>query len=211
MGQIDAIRGDDGALRTIRDVGEYDVWSTVAIDAVQAAELYAFSYAIGANVASGTGVTPTATKLETNLHVANQFVDESMNVYAIAIQPHRATVGALTLAAAQYTMTLADYVNLEAYVHFGFHVGGDKPFAEGKLTWFAEAGGIYGVSQVNNAAVLANNVPTPASARTWKYTLPIGRIEKFWARFEFPRGAVATGGDIAITVRLLGVRTRGVQ
>ena len=99
------------------------------------------------------------------------------------------------------------------------HVGGDKPFAEGLVTWFGEGGGLYGMSNANNGEVLANNVPTIAAVRRWEYKLPIGRIEKFWAEFEFPRGAPIidlipesqTAGYVGVMVRLLGVRARGVQ
>jgi hypothetical protein len=211
MGQIQGIRGAGGDVKLIRDVGEYDVWSSAVFGKAQSADLYIFSYALGGAIAGAPAVT--ATKAETNLNVANAFVDESMNVYGIAIQICRQTPAVFNGGTSAYDTVLADLLSIEAGTHFGFYIGGDKPFAEGKLTWFAEAGGFYG--SAGNVLLYSNNVPTPASARVWKYTLPIGRIEKFWGRFEFPRGPLALGGvtgaNVQVLCRLLGVRTRGVQ
>jgi hypothetical protein len=220
MGQIQGVRTAGGDVKLIKDVGEYDVWSSAIFTSVQAADLYIFSYSLGGAIAGAAAVT--ATKAETNLNVANAFVDESMNVYGIAIQIARITPAVFQPGGAVvYPSVLADWLDIEAKSHFGFYIGGDKPFAEGKLLWFGEAGGFWGYNGAAGASILANNVPTPASARVWKYTLPIGRIEKFWGRFEFPRGPLAMGagpgspagalGNIQVLVRLLGVRTRGVQ
>jgi hypothetical protein len=69
-----------------------------------------------------------------------------------------------------------------------------------------------------NTDILANNVPTPASARVWKYTLPISRVMKFWGQLDFLRGPLnicdgsyQSYSAVEIICRLLGVRTRGVQ
>lgn len=216
--QVKGIRGADAQVRSLRDVGEYDVYSMIVVDNAQTGKLFAFAYQVGGQV-PGTGIT--ATELETNMRVPNQFVDESMSVYGIAIMVHRATVDDFQASDPQvtYTTTLDDFREIEAYTHFTMHVGGDKPFAEGYVTWFGEGGGIYGMSNANNGEVLANNVPTIAAVRRWEYKLPIGRIEKFWAEFEWLRGGPtidtfpesATHGAVAITTRLLGVRARAVQ
>lgn len=208
MAQITGIKGADGTIRTIRDEGEYDVWSTVVVSKTQATDLFFFSYSIGGAVPA-TGAT--ATRLETNLHVNNQFVDESMNVYGIALQFGRWSPKRLTKEANDTAVVTADLFQLEAYTLFSFFVGGDKPFAEGKVTWFGEAGGWYGHD--TSQAIVANNVPTPASARVWsmKYSLPIGRIEKFWGVLAFPGGALSLTNPVVAVCRLLGVRARGVQ
>lgn len=218
MGQISAIRGVGGDLRTIKDQGEYDVWSTVLIGMTQAAEQYVFSYGVGGNMPVPAGVAAiTATKLETNLHVNNQFVDEKMDVYGIAIQFGRWMPALFETGgggpAAAYVTAYADLINLEAMTLFSFYVGGDKNFSEGLVTWYGEGGGWSGFSVVNNAEILNNNVPTPASARIWnrQFSLPIDRVEKFWGKFEFLRGALAMTGHVIARVRLLGVRSRGVQ
>ena len=174
MGQIQGIRTAGGDVKLIKDVGEYDVWSSAIFSQAQNADLYIFSYALGGSIAGAAAVT--ATKGETNLNVANAFVDESMNVYGIAIQPLRETPSVFQgvalpgpSGAIGHILTLADYLNIEACCHFGFYIGGDKPFAEGKLTWLAEAGGLWGGGNGGTApaGVLANNVPTAASARVW--------------------------------------------
>ena len=212
MGQIQGVRTAGGDVKLIKDVGEYDVWSSALFAKAQNADLYCFSYSLGGAVSGLPAIT--ATKAETNLNVANAFVDESMNIYGIAIQVCRWNPAVYdTTPGPAYVTGTGDFGQIEAKSHFGFYIGGDKPFAEGKVTWFGEAGGIYGFDSAN--ALFANNVPTPASARVWKYTLPIGRIEKFWGRFEFPRGplalAAAALGHVQMLVRLLGIRTRGVQ
>ncbi len=218
--QVKGIRGADAQVRSLKDVGEYDVWTTIVIQNAQAGELMGFAYSVGGTVA-GTAVN--ATKIDTNMRVANQFVDESMSVYAVAAQIKRLTEAAFqqTPAFGTFTATLADFEAIETHVLLRLHVGGDKPFAEGLLTWFPEAGGLAGMSQVNNAELISNNVATPASARRWEYKLPIGRIEKFWAEMSCPRvgpaitlhpgSAGMQNGRVGLIIRLLGVRARSVQ
>jgi hypothetical protein len=173
---------------------------------------------VGGQISGAPGVN--STKLDTNLRVPSQFVDESMSVYAIACQIMRLTPARYQGVPGDgaYTATLDDFRSIEAHTLMRMHVGGDKPFAEGLVTWFAEAGGIAGMSNANNGEVLANNVPTIASARQWRYHLPIGRIEKFWAELSWPNGAATIGnfqsgnaGRMGLIIRLLGVRARGVQ
>lgn len=228
--QVKGIRGADSQVKSLKDVGEYDVWTHVIISSGQQGELMGFSYAVGGQVSGAPGVN--ATKLDTNMRVANQFVDESMSVYAIALQIERRTRRVFQDASIvppevppgskkPYQATYTDMKELESTTLFRMHVGGDKPFAEGLLTWFAEAGGFYGSTAQTGEAIIANNVPTPASARRWEFKLPIGRIEKFWAELSWPGGSPviqnfpdsdpAVAGKIGIIIRLLGVRARGVQ
>ncbi len=212
-GQVKGLRGADGAVRTLKDVGEYDVWSTVILPKTPAGELQAFSYGVGGTVsgsgAAGAGAV-TANKQETNMRTPNQFVDESMNVYAVAIQVCPYTKSAYSAGKADATLTLASHQIIESDVLFRFHVGGDKPFAEGRVTWFPAGGGLYG-TVVGASINIVNNLPTHAAIRRWEYTLPIGRVEKFWGEFSVPRASAAMSENAAVVVRLLGVRARGVQ
>lgn len=204
---VRGVRGADGAVRSIKDVGEYDVWTTIVTAAAQVNELQGFTYAVGQNV-SGTAVG--STKLDTNLRSPGNFVDESMNVYAITHEILPFTVIAFNPAAGYFPVT-ADLKDIMSKTLFRFYVGGEKPFAEGLLQWFPQAGGISGFSVVNNDFAINNGVPTPASARKWAFTLPIGRIETFRAEFQYPRGALNCAGIVAHVIRLMGVRARGVQ
>lgn len=204
MAEVNGVRTAGGELRQIKDVGEYDIWSSAICAKDQSSELYVFSYALGGPVTGASSVT--ATKAETNLYAPNTFINEAMTVYSIAIQICRQTPKAFN-SGNIYNTIGDDLLSLESSTHFGFYVGGDKPFTEGKLTWFAEAGGFYSAS----TAAYANNVPTPASARVWAYRLPISQIEKFWGRLEFPRGPLALGGPVQVLCRLLGVRSREVR
>lgn len=222
MGQVQGFRTAEGDIQLIKDVGEYDVWSSVVAMNGQSAPLIFFSYGFGGNI-PGAPNNARATRLETNMYVPNQFVDESMNVYAIALTISRLTPGPLLDTTVpptpDYTAIYPDFIDIEAKTLFGFFVGGEKPFAEGRVTWFAEAGGFYGFTTGTNTDIIANNVPTPASARVWKYTLPISRVMKFWGQLDFLRGPLVLGTGteppvvpgIEIVCRLLGVRTRGVQ
>jgi len=211
MAEMTAIRGSDGKLYVPKDEGEYDLWSMVVIAVAQAQELRSFSYSIGGGIPGGAAAA-VATRLETNMHVNNQLVDESMTVYGNCLQFGRYSPAGVTGVAA-YTPTFADMFQLEAHCVFSFHVGGEKPDAEGKITWFGEAGGWAGFSNVNLAEIIANNVPTPASARIVRYTVDVGRVQKFWGLFSFPRGAITAnmGGPVLAWHRLLCVRARGVQ
>lgn len=212
--QVKGIRGADAQVKTLKDLGEYDVWSKVCVRTLQGGELLPFAYGVGGQV-PGAILAAVANKQDTNLRVANQFVDESMSVYAIAIQVERVTVAAFqTGGAASYTTTLADWLQIEAYTLFRMHVGGDKPFAEGMISWFPEAGGPAGATQVNNAEIITNGVATVHSARKWDLKLPIGRIEKFWGEFSWLRAnlVIASATNcVGVITRLMGVRARGVQ
>jgi len=224
--QVKGIRGADGVVKTLKDVGEYDVWTHIIVSSGQQGELLGFTYQVGGIVSGTQGVN--ATKLDTNMRVASQFVDESMSVYAIAIQIERLTRALFQnpvteeLGKLPYQATYDDFKQMEAHTLFRMHVGGDKPFSEGMLTWFAEAGGLYGATATSGEDIVANNVPTIASARKWDFKLPIGRIEKFWCELLWPGGNPTFGvfpqsptadvaGKIGVLVRLLGVRARGVQ
>ncbi len=68
MGQIQGVRTAGGDVKLIKDVGEYDVWSSAVFAKTQSADLYIFSYALGGAIAGAPAVT--ATKAETNLNVA---------------------------------------------------------------------------------------------------------------------------------------------
>ncbi len=223
---VKGIRGADAQVKTIKDVGEYDLWSKIVIANAQAGELLGFSYQVG-GIVSGTAVN--ANKLDTNMRTTGQLVDESMAVYGIAIQIERLTAGRFqNPVGPAYPATLQDFASIEMSTLFRFMVGGEKPFAEGMTTWFAESGGIWASASGIAAAggilgsrdVPANNVPTYASLRKWEYKLPIGRIERFWAEFSWPGdapviglvpGATNQNGRIGIICRLVGVRARGVS
>jgi hypothetical protein len=228
--QVKGIRGADGVVKTLKDVGEYDVWTHIIVSSGQQGELLGFTYQVGGIVSGTAGVN--ATKLDTNMRVASQFVDESMSVYAIAIQIERLTRAVfqdLSIVPPEvapgskkpFQATYRDFKEMEAHTLFRMHVGGDKPFSEGMLTWFAESGGLYGSTAQSGESIIANNVPTIASARKWEFKLPIGRIEKFWCELIWPQGsptfsvfpdsAPAVPGRVGVYVRLLGVRARGVQ
>jgi len=214
--KVEAIRSKDGGVYSVKDQGEYDLWSTAYISSVQAAEMRVFNYSIGQAPSGLAGIN--ADRLDTNLNVANNLVDEEMTVYGLAIMLqrfNRARTAAL-IGSVLYTLTLADMIRIEEGTLFSFYSGGEKPFAEGLVTWFPEGGGIYGTSVVNNAEVLDNGVPTPASARAWRHEIKVRRLEKLWGAFTFPHGALALFnmgalGSLGCKVRLLGIRSRGVQ
>lgn len=216
--KVEAIRAQDGSVYAVRDQGEYDLWSTAYFVGNQNAQLRVFNYSIGGNPSGWNAVN--ADRLDTNLNVANNLVDEEMTIYGIAIQPERFTMAAVRVSSGvDYTLTLADAIRVEAGTLFSFYAGGEKPFAEGVVTWFPEGGGIYGATNVNNTEILANGVPTPASARAWRHEIKVRRLEKLWGAFTFEHGAlslpgvapIGTGTRLGVKVRLLGIRARGVQ
>jgi hypothetical protein len=207
-GQIKGIRGADSSVRTLKDVGEYDVWSSMLVLAAQAGETQVFSYGVGGTVSNSA---LAANKLDTNMRTPNQFVDESMNVYALGIQVMRQTPVAYSVGGAVYNVISTDLSNFEANTLFRFHVGGDKPFAEGFVTWFSEGGGWAGADTNFASALYSNGVPSIHAARKWQEPLPIGRVEKFWGEYSWPRNALGLGENLMVVTRLLGVRARGVQ
>lgn len=215
--KVEAIRAKGGEVYSVKDQGEYDLWSTSYINTTQAAELRVFNYSIGQPV-PGLANNVNADRLDTNLNVANNLVDEEMTIYGVAIMAQRfnrirQAVGGV--GSAQYVLTMADLIEVEEGTLFSFYSGGEKPFAEGLITWFPEGGGIYGTSVVANTEVLDNGVPTPASARAWRHEIKVRRLEKLWGAFTFPHGALALAmgatGSLGLKVRLLGIRSRSVQ
>ena len=70
---VKGIRGADAQVKTIKDVGEYDLWSKIIVNNAQAGELLAFSYQVG-GIVSGSPAT-NANKLDTNMRTTGQLVD----------------------------------------------------------------------------------------------------------------------------------------
>jgi hypothetical protein len=213
--KVEAIRSKDGGVYSVKDQGEYDLWSTAYMMNTQAAEMRVFNYSIGQQPSGLAGIN--ADRLDTNLNVANNLVDEEMTVYGLAIMVqrfNRVRTGA-GVGSVAYTLTTADLIRVEEGSLFSFYSGGEKPFAEGLVTWFPEGGGIYGTSVVANTEILDNGVPTPASARAWRHEIKVRRLEKLWGAFTFPHGALAilpgATSSVGLKVRLLGIRSRGVQ
>ena len=209
----------------IKDVGTYSVYSTLLLSEAlwrgeRPHETRWFCYSIGQQV-PGSPRTMAATRLETNLPVANQFVDEGMSITQIELViPHVALADyQINPEAGPYKVTEEDVASLMASAYVGFFAGGEKAFVEAVLMdlptisveelsdQLPESGFSYeGVG--GWIMRLQKNEDTP---------LNIGRIEKFWGALDcgmrsppcFGRHAY-NPAVIPMAMILTGKRTRAV-
>lgn len=167
--------GDIVAVRHVRE----PLKSTVLIDGdCPSGELIAFSASIGAPMSGAGSIDIVSTNADTNLHVANQLVDETMSVREIWFEiPH--------VAQARFQRPLpcgkrqdyhVDYQGVRQILDLttlSFFVGGERPF----------------LRQLLSAAIKG---PEAAAETLWrgvfklKHPVEIRRIEKFWVTLAWP-------------------------
>lgn len=216
----------------LKDIGPYPVWSTALLSTPPAVpaedgsskiaritDAMFFCYSIGGNVWGASKSTP-ATRLETNIRVANQFVDESLALSSVDLIVPRVALPWYqhNPAAGPYVVTEQDIASLAAYGVANFYCGGDKPFVEAPLAHRAAV------------PVTPDKLRDPdlksivAHAGGWIFRLAeflpeqplrIRRIEKFWGTLAFPHGFPVFGQHaynpavIPVAMVLNGQRARG--
>lgn len=201
--------GAEEVRRSLSDVGQYPLYSSVVVAVAQAVDLRLFSYKLG-DALPGGAAGVTGTELETNLEVAGQLGAGHMRVESIGLSWWAYSPLAITGAAAYYP-TLADVQRFEAHSMFRFEVNG-KVFQHGRFTMFPAGHGVYGVSQVNNAEVLTNGVPTFQARTLLRDPIELAPTDSFVGILRFPRGAITAnlGGPLIVTAWLFGPRSRPV-
>lgn len=221
--------------QVIEDVGPYPVWSTVLLSEMpekstedqlrergrRGTGSIFFSYSIGGQV-PGAYRQLAATRLETNLNVPNQFVDERMSVESIDLVIPRVSLAAYQInpSGGVYLVSKQDVMSLAAEASLSFYCGGDKPFAEAVL---AHRTFMYREINERQEPTLKTILGHDGGwivrfAEFGKNTpLPIGRIEKFWGELLFIRSSPKFGRHcynpavIAAAMVLNGERRRRVQ
>lgn len=220
--------------QVIKDVGPYPVWSTVLLSEMpekstedqlrehgrRGTGSIFFSYSIGGQV-PGAYRQLAATRLETNLNVPNQFVDERMSIESIDLVIPRVSLAVYQInpSGGVYVVSEQDVVSLAAEASLSFYCGGDKPFAEAVLAHRQ----VVNVRDVSKEPTFETILGHDGGwivrfAEFGKNTpLPIGRIEKFWGELLFLRSSPKFGRHcynpavISAAMILNGERRRGAQ
>jgi len=146
----------NAARKQLADVGQYPLYSTVCVAAAQATDLRMFSYKLG-DALPGAIAGAIATELETNMEVGGQIGSGMMRVESIGLSWW--AYGPATIVAAAYYPTSLDVARFDAHSMFRFEVNG-KVFAHGRFTMFPAGHGLYGSTDLNNAEIMSNGVPT---------------------------------------------------
>lgn len=166
--------------RRPRGLGE--IYSTVLVHSQRPSELLAFSGGIG-SVMTGSSMGRPNGKLDTNLHMACQHVDDDME--AIGVEwTIPAIVGTEHLdgsAREPYHTRLLDVIEFARCAFIRVYFGGEKPYAEWPviqkpITWSVEGAR----QQVR-----------------FRDAVKIGRIEKFWIELSFPGPAPRFGSLVS--------------
>lgn len=187
MASIDTVRLATGQEYDVNDYGHYPLWSTFAgIIANLAQEAWAFNYSLGQTV---PGTNRRAFELDTNLSSANQGLGyaEEMMVYSIAIELPQ-------LPLAQGTnegdpndpdiLLLHDMQTLFEHTLFQFFVT-RKVYSEGTLSRYPFGGGLWAVSNVNNAELVNNGFPVAGAMRPLALPIHLMSEEPFYALLRF--------------------------
>jgi hypothetical protein len=168
----------DTQVTSIRDLqGCTELWSTCVVRSRHPGSVQAFNYAIGFDV-PGTERELRSDHTDTNMRVAGQFVEMldsgRMGKFVTGIEwcvPEIVSARYLPKQdLAPYHVRLSDVSELLRKAVVRFHVGGEKPYVDVHPGSRPVAWGWNGARQ---------------SVR-FDRSLPIGRIERFWAEVSFP-------------------------
>lgn len=159
-----------------RGLGE--IYSTVVVRSGYPGELLAFSNGIGGPLPGSSNYRPTC-RGETNMHVANQFVDEDAEAIGIEwVIP--AVVGKEYLdnaASEAYCTRLLDVIEFARCAFIRVYFDGGKPYAE----WTAIHKPIVWGSEGARQQI------------RFRDAVQIGKLMKFWVSIEFPGAAPKFG------------------
>ncbi len=173
--------------------------STVLLSAQAAAggDLLAFSSTIGSPLPGGGDQRLVCSLAETNMRVANMFVQDPMTVREIWYDIPRVAEARFQIPLPcgrcdDYILRVEDVRQIVTTTYLRFCIGGDRPVFQAALS-FAES---------------APNVPGDALMRgVFKLPLPyeIGRVAKFWVELSWPTTRPVFGklcGDAYLTARI---------
>lgn len=181
------VRGVWREVRSLKDSQLVEPFSTIIVASGNHAELTAFSYGRGGWIAPWNVVSD---KSHTNMQMANQFIDEKVEVIGlewtipplvsaallghVLRQQHQLVLAPILEA---YQVRILDVIEFARYAQIRFMVGGEKPLVE----W---------------PAITKPIMWSMSGARQqvrFGAPLPISRIEKFWAEINFGETAPVFG------------------
>jgi hypothetical protein len=186
MASVDSVRLPTGQEFDIQDFGHYPLWSTFAgiMAGMPAEGVWAFNYTTGQTI---PGTNRRANELDTNLSSANQGLGyaEEMMVYSVTIElPQRPGLQADAIPAFPDDLLLHDMQILYERTLLQFYVT-RKVYTEGTLSRYPFGGGLWAVSNVNNAELVNNGFPVAGAQRPLALPIHLMSEEPFYALLRF--------------------------
>jgi hypothetical protein len=187
MASIDTVRLPTGQEYDIQDYGHYPLWSIFdGITAALATDVWAFNYSTGQQI-PGSVINARAEEIHTNLASANQGLGyaEEMMVYSIMIQlPVIPGFQDDDPAPNPDDLLVHDMQILFSRTLFQFYVT-KKVYSEGTLDRYPFGGGLWAVTNINNAEVLSNGFPVAGAQRPLSLPIHLMSEEPFYALLRF--------------------------
>lgn len=190
MASVDTIRLPSGQEWDVQDYGHYPLWTThAAITSERATESRGFNYGEGETI---PGTNRLATLRDTNFRGSGSgglgFAEE-MLIYSIMIElPHRAMEQQDGDPHADQFLLRDLLVFLENTV-FRFNVT-DKVYSEGIVTRYPFGGGLWAVTNVNDAELVNNGEPSHMGQKPLAVPIHLMSMESFSSLLLFPYGNV---------------------
>jgi len=222
-------------IRMIKDLGPFTLFSTVVLQptllgrpdridheeseqpyrlgyTLDARRVAAFAHCIGQRV---PGTRRAATRLDTNMNIAAQIVDEERWVNGLGWRIPARTPAEFRLQEGElaYEVTRADVREFVETAKICFYSGGDKPFYELPL---AARPVVFDADDtqhpVDDEAVREDAIGSWGQRLTTiEPALPLHRLEKFWWEVQFPDRLPHLEGPLTLICAIEAVRSRGVN
>lgn len=185
MASVDSVRLPTGQEFDVQDFGHYPLWSLFAgIMGNMQADVWAFNYSQGQTI---PGTNRRASDLDTNLSSANQGLGyaEEMMVYSICIELPQTPLEQEDVEPAEPDwLLLRDMQELFEHTLFQFFVT-KKVYSEGTLSRYPFGGGLWGISNVNNAELVNSGFPVAGAQRPLALPIHLMSEEPFFALLRF--------------------------
>jgi hypothetical protein len=186
MASVDSVRLASGQEFDIQDFGAYPLWSVFAgiIANMPSEGVWAFNYTTGQTI---PGTNRRANDLDTNLSSANQGLGyaEEMMVYSIMLElPVRPLEQEDDPPAEPDLLLVHDMQILSEVSLFQFFVT-RKVYSEGTIARYPFGGGLWAVTNVNNAEICNNGFPVAGAQRPLGLPIHLMSEEPFFARITF--------------------------
>lgn len=218
-------------VRTLKDLGRYTVYSTIVLQprllgrpdrcanenagsmyGNDARRVQAFGYSVGQRV---PGTNWAATRAETNMIVAAQFVDEEIKARGLCWRVSARTPGEFRIdgIAVPYAVIREDMQELIGAARVAFYVGGEKPFYDAPLALRAVEYTADDVQkpEVDGVAAVEDAVGSWGQRLTViDPPLPFARLQKFYWEIQFPDRLPHLLGPVTMVCGIDSTRMRGV-
>lgn len=190
MASIDTIRLPGGQEWDVQDYGHYPLWTThAALTALRATESRGFNYGEGETI---PGTNRLATLRDTNFKGSGSgglgFAEE-MLIYSVMVElPHRALYQLWNDPTPDHYLLWDMQIMLESTVVR--LIVTDKVYTEGILTRYPFGGGLWAVTNVNDAELVNNGEPQHQAQKPLAVPIHLMSMEPFYSLLTFPFGNI---------------------